>query len=114
MISAVDGFGEASVNYDKKLSGPDEINQLVSLAKADLSRRLKVNRAEITLEKTIPTTWPDASLGCPEPDGVYAQALTSGYILLLACGENTYEYRADSTGQTLIYVGCKHSEGLVK
>jgi hypothetical protein len=83
-----------------------------SLAKMDLARRLKVNQNEIILKKIIPATWPDASLGCPEPDGVYAQALTSGYVILLSCRQNTYEYRTDAMGQTLIYVGLRDLKDL--
>jgi hypothetical protein len=28
-------------------------------------------------------TWPDGALGCPEPDGMYTQALVEGYRIVL-------------------------------
>jgi hypothetical protein len=82
------------------------------LAKLDLARRLKVDPNEVIPKRIIPATWPDASLGCPEPDGVYAQAITSGYVILLSCRQNTYEYRTNVMGQTLVYVGLRDSKNL--
>ncbi len=78
----------------------------VRRAMADLARRLKVNRQGIALRKVVPTVWPDASLGCPEPDRVYAQALTPGYAVLLSCGDDEYEYRTDG-GRILFCVASK-------
>ena len=82
----------------------------VRRAAADLARRLKVNQREITLQKLTPMTWPDASLGCPEPDRMYAQVLTPGYAVLLASGPDEYEYRTDG-GRILICVGRKDAPG---
>jgi hypothetical protein len=81
----------------------------VRRATADLAQRLKVNQREIALQKVVPMTWPDTSLGCPEPDRVYAQVLTPGYVVLLSCGQDTYEYRTDGR-RILVYVGPKDSD----
>jgi hypothetical protein len=98
------------MNSDSESGNNVEAGQAASLAKLDLAHRLKVNQNEIILKKIIPMTWPDASLDCPDPDGVYAQVLTSGYVILLSCRQNTYEYRIDTIGQTLVYVGIKESK----
>lgn len=37
-------------------------------------------------------TWPDGSLGCPEPDMSYTQALVDGYRVELAIDGDTYTY----------------------
>jgi hypothetical protein len=82
------------------------VDRAVRRAAADLARRLQVNRREIALQGIIPMTWPDTSLGCPEPDRIYAQVLTTGYVLLLTCAQETYEYRTDG-GRILVWVGTK-------
>jgi hypothetical protein len=74
---------------------------------ADLAQRLKVNRRQVALQRVVVATWSDTSLGCPEPDRVYAQVLTTGYVVLLSCGQDTYEYRTDAEGRILVYVGPK-------
>jgi hypothetical protein len=43
-------------------------------------------------------TWSDASLGCPEPEMMYAQVLTPGYQIILEAGGTHYDYRADQSG----------------
>ncbi|MBS3889561.1 MAG: hypothetical protein KGZ92_09825 [Firmicutes bacterium] len=67
----------------------------VRRATADLADWLKVNYSEISLRRVTPMTWPDASLGWPEPDRMYAQVLTRGYAIVLTCGHDEYEYRTD-------------------
>jgi hypothetical protein len=82
----------------------------VRLATADLARRLKVNKREIVLHSVVPTAWPDASLGCPEPERVYAQVLTTGYVVLLSCGQDVFEYRSDGRRKP-VFAGCRNREG---
>jgi hypothetical protein len=87
-----------------------EAARAVRWATADLARRLKINEREIALQKVIPATWSDTSLGCPEPDRVYAQVLTNGYVVLLSCRQDVYEYRTDTAGKILVCVGLKDSD----
>jgi len=63
----------------------------VARAKDHLVKRLKVRPEEVTLESATPATWPDASLGCPEKDRMYAQVVTSGYKVLLKVEAKTHE-----------------------
>ncbi|MEV6282958.1 hypothetical protein [Kribbella sp. NPDC051770] len=63
-------------------------------AKTDLAERLGVFVDEITLVSAEEVTWPDSSLGCPEPGMMYAQVLTSGSRIVLTAGGRTYEYHA--------------------
>ncbi len=65
-------------------------------ARQDLARRLNVPEADIRMGVTTPTTWVDASLGCPEPDTMYAQVETHGWLLVLNHGAREYTYHADS------------------
>ena len=70
--------------------GGDE-QAVVDRAVADLKGRLGEDAA-IVVQEVIPTDFSDASLGMPEPGKVYAQALTPGYVVRLAVGDQVYIY----------------------
>lgn len=40
--------------------------------------------------------WPDASLGCPQPDMVYAAVITPGYLVTVEHAGKTYAVHTDS------------------
>lgn len=63
----------------------------VARAKDHLVKRLKVRPEDVTLESASPATWPDAALGCPEKDRMYAQVVTSGYKVVLKVEGKTHE-----------------------
>lgn len=64
----------------------------VESAVVDLAERLGVDRAEVEVVSAYLVTWPDSSLGCPEPDMSYAQVLTDGAVIELGVGETVYNY----------------------
>lgn len=53
---------------------------------ADAAHRTGVPMSEIEVASVEAMTFNDAALGCPEPDRMYAQVLTSGFIVLLEAG----------------------------
>lgn len=65
------------------------------LARQDLAKKLTVDERKIETKSVKPTTWPDASLGCPEAGKMYAQMETPGFLIELASGGKTYRYHAD-------------------
>lgn len=65
---------------------------LVAKCKADLAKRLHVSARAISVAETLATTWPDAALGLPEMDAVYAQALTPGWKIVLETRSTRYLY----------------------
>jgi hypothetical protein len=65
------------------------------LARHDLAAKLAVEERKIATKSVKPTTWPDASLGCPEAGKMYAQMETPGFVIELAAGGKTYRYHAD-------------------
>jgi hypothetical protein len=69
-------------------------NPLIQQAKQDLAQRLDVPVEDIELVQFEAVVWPDASLGCPKPDMVYAQVLSPGYLVLLKAEGKEYEYHA--------------------
>jgi hypothetical protein len=68
----------------------------------DLVERMDVDRAEITVEQAEYVIWRDGSLGCPQPDMMYTQALVPGYQIVLRVGEATYDYHASDRGYFLL------------
>lgn len=60
----------------------------ITIATADAAERAGVDVADVTFVTFEMVTWPDGSLGCPDPDMLYTQALVEGYrIVLEADGE---------------------------
>lgn len=62
----------------------------------DLASRLDIDRAEIEVVAFEAVTWRDGSLGCPQPDMMYTQALVDGYVVQLRAGEETYQYHGEN------------------
>ncbi len=58
--------------------------------------------ASITVADDRDVTWPDASLGCPEPGTRYIQRLTEGRLVVLECAGTRHEYHGGPDG-TLAY-----------
>jgi hypothetical protein len=67
---------------------------LIETAKEDLAQRLSVQTSDIILVEANEVIWPDGSLGCPQPGMMYAQVLTSGYLIKLKYDIRDFEYHA--------------------
>ena len=63
-----------------------------------LAAHLRVDVEEIGVVKAEAVTWPDSSLGCPEPGELYTQALVDGSQVVLRHGDRMYDYHAGSDG----------------
>jgi hypothetical protein len=76
--------------------------QMAEQARQALAERLDVPVEDVTVESSEEVTWPDASLGCPNPDMMYAQVLTPGFRIVLVAGGESYTYHGDATGQLVL------------
>ena len=65
------------------------------LARQDLAARLKVPEKDVEAVFVRPTTWPDTSLGCPQPGESYEPAPTKGFLIELRHAAKAYRYHAD-------------------
>ncbi len=70
----------------------------VEVALADFNQRVGAN---VTLDQLANWTWEeqifnDASLGCPQPEQMYAQVVTRGYIFTFTYQGEIYDYRSMS------------------
>lgn len=63
-------------------------------ATADLAARLSIEPDAITTIAAVLVTWPDAALGCPEPEQQYATVATDGALIELGADGGVYRYHA--------------------
>ncbi len=70
-------------------------NTLIEAAKTDLARRLIINADQIEVRAVESRQWPDASLGCPQPDMMYAQVIIQGFQIILSVEGQEFDYRTD-------------------
>lgn len=100
--SGDNGMGRESLEHpaptaDRTEARPDpgvvspDLASEVDQAIADLAERLGDDRI-VSVTKAHTVTWPDGSLGCPQPGMMYTQALVDGYRIELTDGESLYQY----------------------
>jgi hypothetical protein len=65
---------------------------------ADASKRTGLEVAKLEVVESIVVTWPDGSLGCPEPGMNYTMALVPGYRIRIQAGEQLLNYHASARG----------------
>lgn len=84
------------------LPPPDDKSDAIDRAIADLRERLGIGEGDVTVDKALPTEFPDASLGVPEHGMSYAQVITPGYVIYLSANGRTYEYHVGSERAALV------------
>lgn len=72
----------------------DHPNPLVRKAVDDLAGRLDITVGEVTVVGIESVTWPDGSMGCPQPGMSYTQALVDGSRIELQVAGTTYWYHS--------------------
>jgi hypothetical protein len=81
-----------------KTTTPDaNAQKSVQRAKESLAGELQISVEEIQVSAIAAVVWPDASLGCPQPDLVYAQVVTPGYIIVLEVAGKQYPFHTDES-----------------
>ena len=80
---------------------------------ADLLAVATPDNADVTVVKSEMVIWSDGSLGCPQPDVMYTQALVEGYQVIFAVGDKLYDYHISDSGY---FVLCENaiSTGIVE
>lgn len=104
--------GEPGVEVDGGLDGSDDVldggtdadgpdddgegavtlEEATEVAVADLAATTGTDEADIEVVSAEEVTWSDGSLGCPEPDGMYTQALVPGYRIVLSVDGDEVDY----------------------
>jgi hypothetical protein len=75
---------------------------IVVPAREDLARRLGVDPEHLEVVSVEVVTWPDGSLGCPEPGMSYTQALVEGSKVVLGYEGRVYVYHAGDDDQPFL------------
>jgi hypothetical protein len=73
-------------------SGSQVMQPMIEQIRADAAQRAGVALDDVKVLTIESVTWPDGSLGCPEPGMMYTQALVRGHRV-----------RVDVAGTTLLY-----------
>jgi hypothetical protein len=60
---------------------------------AEVAKLAGVPADQVTVISAAPVTFPDGSLGCPQPGVAYTQALVDGYKIIAEAGGKTYDFR---------------------
>ncbi len=66
----------------------------IRTAITDLAGRLGLDEREIEAISAVRVTWPDSSLGCPQPGMSYMQVLTDGSVIELRAAGLIYRYHS--------------------
>lgn len=64
--------------------------------------RDRLNTDDVTVLVGEAVTWPDGSLGCPEPGMMYTQALVDGFKVVVTDGTTQLDYRVGNAGTFLL------------
>jgi len=80
---------------------PNDLQSIVAAAKQDAVAR-GAPAQTITVQSAQRVTWRDGSLGCPEPQMQYTQALVPGWRVILRVGDAIYDYHAAANGHLIL------------
>lgn len=64
----------------------------------DAAQKLGVAPDALVVTRAEAVTWPDGSLGCPEPGMFYTQALVDGYWIVVEASGQALDYRVSGGG----------------
>ncbi len=82
--------------------------QAMSELRVQVAEQAGLPATALTLVSAEQVTWPDMSLGCPQPDMMYAQVLTPGWQIVFADAEGR-EYNVHTTESREHFVICEPS-----
>jgi len=100
-VSSSGGLTPASDQPTQESAGPGAVDlpaTVLDPVVAEVARLAGVPVDQVVVVSAEAVTFPDGSLGCPQPGMVYTQALVDGYKIVAEAGGKTYDYRG--TGST--------------
>lgn len=80
---------------------------IVNTVSADMAQQLGISQDQIEVLSVESREWRNSGLGCEKPGMMYLQVITEGYLIILAAGDDVYEYHTDTGGR---YVLCSTSK----
>ena len=85
----------------------------IQLAIEDYATLIGAEPSAIQVDTVESVTWNDGSLGCPQPDMMYAQVLTPGYRISFSAPGEEAVYHTDQSRQFVRCVNPKGAGGAV-
>jgi len=74
------------------------LHSITEAALADASRRTGLVPGDLKVISADAVTWPDGSLGCPQPGRMYTQASVPGFRVRIGAGGRVLDYHANARG----------------
>jgi hypothetical protein len=84
---------------------PASAAPLIQLVLADAAVRADVEISDVVILSIDAVEWSDASLGCPQPDMMYAQVITPGFRVVVEAAGSILEYHTDLRQTTVLCGG---------
>lgn len=84
------------------LAGQNLDEAIVQQAQQRLAQHLNVSPDTVILESGSVQEWPDSAMGCPAPDQMYTQAVTSGYQLVFFANDEPQDVRITADGSEAV------------
>ncbi|MFQ5340050.1 MAG: hypothetical protein ACE5F6_00735 [Anaerolineae bacterium] len=91
-----------------------EAEEMIQVARASLMAQLKQTDEAFELVDVQPAEWPTAAMGCPQPDQMYAQVTTAGYVVRLKTDRDVYEVHVSKSGQVVFCGSGEESRVMMK
>ena len=92
-------------------AAPEHPAAIVDPIVADAAALAGVDEAAVTILSYEEVTWPDGSLGCPQPDMGYIQVLIDGYKVVVLAGGVEYDYRGSGIGEFVLCPAAQPAPG---
>jgi hypothetical protein len=91
------GGGAEEPDPDDPAAGGSDalVGDEVEAAIEDAAATAGVEPADVQVLTSELVTWPDGSLGCPQPDEMYTQALVEGYRIVLEVAGQEIAYHGE-------------------
>jgi hypothetical protein len=70
------------------------LEEIIDRAKKDLAGRLSISVEQIEVLEATSVVWPDASIGCPQPEMSYKQVPVDGALIRLKVEVHEYNYHS--------------------
>ena len=79
-----------------------DLQQKVQAALVDAARVSGLPATQLQVLDAAAVTWPDGSLGCPQPGRMYTQALVPGWRVHIQAGGQVLAYHGSMRGGMLL------------
>jgi hypothetical protein len=78
------------------------LESVTAAVRADAAKVTGLAASELVVESAAQVTWSDGSLGCPQPDMAYTQALVPGYRIRIRAGDRVLDYHVSMRGYLVL------------